>query len=327
MEIIYGPVPSWRFGRSLGVDTTTKPKKCTYNCIYCQLGRTKEHVTNIEAIQKQLPTPEQVEESLKQYLKNIDKRSIDFVTVSGTGEPTLNLSLGEILKVLRKYFNETPIGILTNSSLLPKDTVYEAVSKFDFISAKFDAGDEKTFKQINRPAGNQFSFKEIKESIKRLVADARGKVAVETMLLKTTLGVSNISGEPYKRLLNGIVEINPDIVQLYTPWRPGAEEYVQVLSTKKLNEISEDLALQIGKEKLWVYGQHEARGEAVVWKNKIDARATILELLKRRPCRLSDLTYNLNIQLSTALRVIRELTDENKLSIRDVNGETFYFLL
>jgi wyosine [tRNA(Phe)-imidazoG37] synthetase (radical SAM superfamily) len=326
LDIIYGPVPSWRFGRSLGIDTTTLPKKCTLSCIYCQLGKTELYISKPEQIQDQLPTPNQVEDALKKYLEKIDLDSIDFVTISGTGEPTLNLSLSPIVEIIRDYIEKKPLGILTNSTLIVRDDVQKALSKFDFVSAKFDAGDEKAYSIINRPCAGLPTFSKIKESIKQLIKKANGTIALETMLLKTKFGFSNIEEEYYNNLISGILEINPHIVQLYTPWRPSAEDFVQPVSPEQINKVASDLTTKLGREKLWVYGEHDARGKKVRWKNNIEFKQTIMNLLNRRPCRIADITYNLDIPLSSTLEVLKNLNEQNKLELKKVNDEIFYYI-
>jgi len=96
MSTVYGPVPSWRLGRSLGIDVITPPKKCTFDCLYCQLGRTKIHVSKPEMIREPLASINKVSTDLENVLKRIDLNTVDIVTFSGAGEPTLNPRLGEI---------------------------------------------------------------------------------------------------------------------------------------------------------------------------------------------------------------------------------------
>ncbi len=324
MSLIYGPVPSWRFGRSLGVDVTTLPKKCSYSCIYCQLGRTEFYVSKPEDIQNQLPAAKQIRTALEEYLNKIELDSIDFVTISGTGEPTLNLSLLEIVDNIRDLIKGKPLGILTNSSLIPREDVFQALLTFDFVSAKFDAGDEKAYKIINRPCKGLPSLQEIKEDIKQLKKESKGVVALETMLLRTSQGFSNIEGVHYDNLINGILEINPHIVQLYTPWRPSAESFVQPVKLQELKKAAGDLTSKLGKEQLWVYGEHDARGRKVEWKSSVDVEKTILDLLTRRPCRLLDITSDLNISLGAAMEALNHLLANNILDSKKVGQDVFY---
>lgn len=326
MSLIYGPVPSWRFGRSLGVDVTTLPKKCSYSCIYCQLGRTELYVSNPEEIQNKLPTPKQVRAALEEYLSRIELDSIDFVTISGTGEPTLNLSLSEIVDNIRELIGGKPLGILTNSSLIPRQDVFQALLNFDFVSAKFDAGDERAYKIINRPCKGLPGLNEIKDSIKNLKERSKGVVALETMLLRTKQGFSNIEGEYYVNLIDGILDINPHIVQLYTPWRPSAESFVQPVALEELKKAADVLNSKLGEKRIWVYGVHDARGRKVKWKSSVDAEHTILDLLTRRPCRIIDITSDLNISLGAAIEVLNRLIASNILEVKRVGDDAFYYV-
>lgn len=117
MSTVYGPVPSWRFGRSLGIDVITPPKKCTFNCVYCQLGKTEVHVSKPEMLSEPPVDADRVLDDLEEVLKRLDLNAVDVVTFSGTGEPTLNLELGDIAKRVKRRIGGTPLAILTNSSL------------------------------------------------------------------------------------------------------------------------------------------------------------------------------------------------------------------
>lgn len=323
LKTIYGPVPSWRFGRSLGIDTTTLPKKCTFDCIYCQLGRTKIHVSDPEEVKEDLPVPSAIIDEFRQFLTGIDIGTIDVVTFSGTGEPTLNLNLGEIIDGVRSLIGSIPLVILTNASLLRRNDIMENISRLDIITNKFDAGDEKTFRAINRPIKG-ISIQNIRQSIKDLKTKTEGVVALEVMLLRTASGTSNVDGEARQQLINSIIDINPDLVQVYTPWRPPSEGYVKPVSQDDLNQFANDLRENLGTEKLWVYGIHDARGKRVEWKVRRALKDEILELLKRRPCRVVDISVTLSIPPTTVIRHIAEYKSKNLIVSKVSQNETYY---
>ncbi|MFX1485992.1 MAG: radical SAM protein [Promethearchaeota archaeon] len=323
MKTVYGPVPSWRFGRSLGIDTTTLPKKCTFDCIYCQLGRTKIHVSDPGKVNEDLPTPGRIIDEFNQFLTGIDIDTIDVVTFSGTGEPTLNLKLGEIIDGIRPLVGSIPLVILTNASQLHRSDVAENVSRLDIITNKFDAGDEKTFRAINRPVRG-ISIQKIKQSIKSLKAKTEGMVALEVMLLRTTSGISNVDGEARRQLINSIIDINPDLVQVYTPWRPPSEGFVRPVSQNDLSQFANDLKGTLGEEKLWVYGIHDARGKRVEWKPGKNLKDEILEILKRRPCRVVDISSMLSLSPTTVIKHMTRLRSKDLIISKVSQDETYY---
>ena len=122
MSIIYGPVPSWRLGRSLGVDITLQPKTCTFNCVYCQLGQTIRQVSTSKHLHFNVAN-KSLSEELRRKIKEIDVKTLDFITFSGTGEPTLNSQLGEMIVTVKKLLPEIPVAVLTNSSLINLQSV------------------------------------------------------------------------------------------------------------------------------------------------------------------------------------------------------------
>ena len=207
MTYTYGPVSSWRYGRSLGVDVTTPPKKCTYNCIYCQLGPTKTQVTSPEEIQGAMPLSDEIISEVEETLSRLDRGTVDVLTFSGTGEPTLNPEIGSIVSRIRGTAQDLPIVLLTNASLLPSEAIRKGVLEFDIVTAKFDAGDEDTFKRINRPCKGAFKLHEIKDAIKKLGEEMKGMLALEVMLLRGPRGLTNVKGLPKRALIDDILDI------------------------------------------------------------------------------------------------------------------------
>jgi len=326
MSTVYGPVPSWRFGRSLGIDVITPPKKCTFDCLYCQLGRTKIHVLKPEMIREPLASINKVSIDLENVLKRIDLNTVDIVTFSGTGEPTLNPRLGEIADEVKIRIGGLPMAILTNSSLFYRDYVRRNLSRFRMVVAKLDAGDDETFRLINRPADKKLDIQTIVESIKRLKGEIKGLLALEVMLLQTENGkVTNIKGKPLRNLIGAVLDVNPDIVQLEVPYRPPSESFVKSPPQSRIEMVSKELSETLGKEKLWVYGQHDRRGKRVMWLRHESLEKEVLALLERRPCRVVDISLSLGIDLFTAQRLLKALEKNRQLSTRVIKEEKFYF--
>ncbi len=205
MKTVYGPVSSWRLGRSLGVDLICRPKKvCSFDCIYCQLGRTKEKTLKRKVYVK-------TERILKDLNEALPRAEADVVTFSGTGEPTLAKNLEEVINFLRKK-TKLPLAILTNSILLADQRVKDALSKLDIVVAKVDAFDEKSFKKINRPIREVF-FEKYIEGIKSFRKNYSGKFALQMMFIKENKNFA-------KEMAKIAREIKPDEIQINTPLRP-----------------------------------------------------------------------------------------------------------
>lgn len=326
MSTVYGPVPSWRFGRSLGIDVITQPKKCTFDCLYCQLGRTKVHVSEPEMIREPLASINKVSTDLENVLKRIDLNTVDIVTFSGVGEPTLNPRLGEIANEVQIKIGGLPMAILTNSSLFYRDDVRRNLSKFRMVVAKLDAGDDETFRLVNRPADKKLDIETIVESIKKLKDEIEGLLALEVMLLQTENGkVTNIKGKPLRNLIDAVLDVNPDVVQLEVPYRPPSESFVKPPPKSRIETISKELSETLGKEKLWVYGQHDRRKKRVTWLRHESLEKEVLTLLERRPCRAVDISLSLGIDLFTAQRLLKTLEKNRQVIIRVIEEEKFYF--
>jgi len=330
LSTVYGPVQSWRFGRSLGIDVVVPPKTCSFNCIYCQLGRTKVKLSN-PAEFKNYVTANDVERDLEKYLADIDVKSIDVVTFSGSGEPTLNPDIGDIVDRVRLLtIAEVPIVLLTNSSLLYRDEIRRKVAKFDVVVAKLDAGDEKTYRIINRPTKDSPDIEAIKESIKKLKKEMKGRLMTQTMFLRTNFNFTNCEEEALIHLMDAFVEIDPDTIQIDTPYRPGGEKFLKPASVDELRTIAksfEDLMENMNvHSELWVFGVHDKRGRKVAWKEHVSVSDEIMELLKRRPCRIVDIADSIGISYSESLKSIKNLLQKSLIIERiSSNKEKYYY--
>ena len=326
MSTVYGPVPSWRLGRSLGIDVILPPKKCTFNCIYCQLGKTKMQVSGPEMLDETLVDVNKVINDLDEVLKRLDLDTIDVVTFSGTGEPTLNLGLGDIAREVKKRISSLPLAILTNSSLFHRKDVRKNLSWFDLIVAKLDAGDNENFRAINRPADETLNIETIVNSIKRLREEAKGTVALEVMLLRSEdERITNVEGKPLRNLLEAILDVDPDQVQLEVPYRPPSESFVKPPPREKIKLIFDEFSKALGEDKLWAYGLHDKRGISVNWFLHESIEREVVELLKRRPCRLVDISASLGIDLNTARSTIRRMKKRSLIVSKVSEGERYYF--
>ena len=203
-SFIYGPVPSWRLGRSLGVDLlSTQDKTCSFDCIYCQLGKT----THRTATRGEFISLKQISQEL-QAAKGV---SCDWVTFSGMGEPTLACNLGQAIQVAREILR-LPIAVLTNSSLMAQSRIRQELAGADLVVAKLDASNEELFRRINHPL-RQLSLVEVLSGIKLFKAEYRSRLALQIMFVEQ-------NKDDARELAQLVGEIAPDEIQLNTPLRP-----------------------------------------------------------------------------------------------------------
>jgi wyosine [tRNA(Phe)-imidazoG37] synthetase (radical SAM superfamily) len=328
LSTVYGPVPSWRLGRSLGIDVLLPPKKCTFNCVYCQLGKTTVGVSGPEMLGETLVDVNEVIDDLDKILKRLDLDTVDVVTFSGTGEPTLNPRLGKIAQAVKERLSNLPLAVLTNSSLLHRVDVRQNLSQFDIVVAKLDAGDDATFRAINRPVDNTLQIERIVESIKRLKKVVRGTIALQVMLIHSEDGnITNVMGKSLRNLIDAIVDAHPDQVQFEVPYRPPSESIVKPPSKERVKQIFTELSSVFGENKLWVYGLHDKRGRRVTWLSHESLENEIIEMLKRRPCRIIDVSASLGIDISMAENLLRKLGKNQLIIAKIVEGEKYFSVL
>lgn len=226
-SIIYGPVASWRLGRSLGIDLlSTKGKTCSFDCIYCQLGKTVHPLTE----RKQFVSLDK----LTLELKKARGIPADYATFSGLGEPTLASNLGEAIRLVKATLG-LPVAVLTNSSLMAREDVCHDLSLADVVVAKVDAPNEKLFQQINRPIIRQ-TIDETLRALKLFSKEYRGKLALQMMFVEENKGYAPPMAKIAEQLL-------PDEVQINTPLRPCA---VQPLSPEEIAIVQRAFSGQKG---------------------------------------------------------------------------------
>lgn len=201
---VYGPVNSWRFGRSLGIDPIGTISTCSFDCVYCQLGA----IERLQ-IQRQVFIPT---ERILQDLQPFAPWDVDVITLSGSGEPTLALNLGEILAKV-KEMTAQPLVVLTNGTLLKDPDVRAALALTERVAVKLDAVSDEQLRRVNRPVA-EVNLSEIWQGIERFRAEYPGKLAVQTMIL------SAWNSEVQSDYINRIKLLVPDEIQLNTPSRP-----------------------------------------------------------------------------------------------------------
>jgi len=304
---VFGPVPSRRLGRSLGVDLVPF-KTCSYDCIYCQLGRTTNRTVERR---EYMPTREvlaEVERKLDALRHKPDRP--DYVTLSGSGEPTLHSGIGDVIAGI-KDLTDVPVAVLTNGSLLWQDTLIEELARADLIVPSLDAGDARLFSNVNRPH-ESLSFDDMVRGLAELRDRFGGEIWLEVMLLA---GVTGIESEVRK--IAGIVErVRADRVQLNTAVRPTAEDFALALSPEEMDRF----ARLMGPGCEVIADFHNVHGAAEFRRGRED----VMALLRRRPCTLEDIAAALGMHMNEATKYVGELQHEKKIVMEAHHGAPYY---
>jgi wyosine [tRNA(Phe)-imidazoG37] synthetase (radical SAM superfamily) len=314
---LYGPVPSRRLGRSYGIDIVPS-KVCTLDCIYCQLGKTVEKTIERRDYGPVEPILDELREALGEGLE------VDFITIAGSGEPTLNSRLGELVDGIKTITN-IAIAILTNGTLLYREDVRKDCAKADVVMPSLDAGDERTFREMNRPHGN-ISIENLISGLCAFRDEFVGQIWLEVFFIEG----ANTNAEQIAKIRDAIERIRPDKVQLNTAVRPTADPSVKRLDADKLRAI----AALLGPKCEVVADFSPARGsqlpdhkaEDTLERHIAMSRKTeaLFSMLKRRPCSLSDICSGLRISRDEALRYISDLQHRGVIHSEQKNGSVFY---
>jgi len=223
VAIIYGPVSSWRLGKSLGIDLlNTRRKVCSFNCIYCQLGETDQFIVE--------PREFISLEQLTREIELLNPIKADYATFSGMGEPTLASNLGEAIELVRSIL-DLPIAVLTNSSFMFREDVRRQLVHADTVVAKLDVPNEELFAIVNRPTP-ELHFGQIVEGIRRFRDEYRGKLVLQIMFIEANKDYATEIAALARR-------ISPDEVQINTPLRPCA---VRPLPPKNIAKVKREFA-------------------------------------------------------------------------------------
>jgi len=236
MKYLYGPVKSRRLGNSLGISLTPY-KTCNFDCIYCQLGKTN----NLTIERKEYVKASEIIDELKVWLENKKEitQGLEYITLSGSGEPTLNIKIRELISEIRRL---TPlkVAVLTNASLFSDKEARRQVMSADLIVPSLDAVTQALFARVNRPHPS-INVEDIINGLIALRREFRGKIWLEVMLVA---GI-NDDIRHIRKLKEVIEKINPDKVQLNSPVRTTAEDGVLAVAKGKLKKIKEILGEKV----------------------------------------------------------------------------------
>ena len=307
---VFGPVPSRRLGRSLGVDLTPR-KVCSFDCIYCQVGRTTRKTTERE----QFTAASDIIAEVRRKLKTVPRP--DYITLSGSGEPTLHAGIGQIIDGIQRI-TDVPVAVMTNGSLFYDPEVRRACLHADLILPTLDAGDEETFQAINRPAG--LTLARVAEGLEALRREYSGQIWLEVFLVE---GV-NSSPEQVRKIGAIAERIQPDRIQLNTAVRPTAEPNVKALSEAALTELAKLLgpkAEVIADFRRPPATRPAGKQEAPAFESR---GAELLDMIRRRPVTLADISAGLGISPEIAAARVGELLAGKLITRERRGGKEFY---
>lgn len=301
---IYGPVTSRRLGLSLGVDMVPY-KVCSFDCIYCQIGPTK----NPSVERRNFGFADNIVKAIQQKLEAGARA--DHITLGGSGEPTLNLETGDIIRGI-KTLTDIPVAVLTNGSMLWDQKVRQDLCAADIVLPSLDAGDEETFKKINRPHPD-ISFERLLDGILSFSTEYSGKIWLEIFFIEN-INTSAAHVEKLKRLVQ---RIGPDKVHLNTAVRPPAEAFATAVDRNTLCAIAESIG-----DSTSVIAEFKENPDAAV-EAELPEEA-LVDMLLRRPCTLNDIATALHVNPSLAVKLLDQLVARGRVTITSSGSRLYY---
>lgn len=306
IALVYGPVPSRRLGRSLGVNNIP-PKICSYSCVYCQLGRTLK----LEAEPRSLYEPTRITEQIAAKLKQLqeDGQQADYLTFVADGEPTLDINLGQEIEAAKKL--GVKVAVITNGSLLCHESVRQNLQMADWVSLKVDTVSEGVWLRVNRPH-HSLKLEAILQGMADFIRGFNGELVTETMLTRSV----NDSISELSKVAEFLVTLKPATAYLAVPTRPTAER-AEIVSESAINTAYQVLTGKITKvENLIGY-----EGNAFACTGNVPE--DILSITSVHPMKEEAVTELLK-SAGAGWETIKYLIDSRKLVRLEYQGEKFY---
>jgi len=307
VTIAFGPVPSRRLGRSLGINNIP-PKSCSYSCLYCQVGATRGKTVAPQLFYQ----PEAIAEAVESHLQKVRAADewVDYLTFVPDGEPGLDINLGKSIELLRPL--GIPIAVISNASLLWIEEVRSAIGMADWVSVKVDSVEESTWKRVNRPH-ESLQLVDILDGISRFAQEFTGDLVTETMLVEgVNDGLNNVGG-----VAEFLHELGVAKAYLAIPTRPPAEPTVQAPAEAVVNSAYQLLASRVPQvECLIGY-------EGDVFAFTGDVQHDLLGITAVHPMRESAVRSLLE-KAQTEWQVVEQLVAGGKLAEIEYQGERFY---
>jgi wyosine [tRNA(Phe)-imidazoG37] synthetase (radical SAM superfamily) len=308
-NILFGPVPSRRLGISLGVDLVPM-KTCTLNCIYCECGKTS-HLT-LE--RKEYVSLETVKKELIHYLSHHARP--DYITFSGSGEPTLNSKIGDVIRFLKDRVPDVPVAVLTNSTLFSQKQVRSDIKNAMVVIPSLDAATEKIFNKINRPSP-RLRVDKIIDGLIRFRKEYSGKIWLEVFIIP---GMNDTITE-LNALKPVIEKIKPDQVHLNTLDRPGSVSTIRAATREELERVLDIFQME-NAAIVADPPEHKA-----LFAYRKDTAAAIFGIIARRPCTLKDLSEILGLQVKEVEPYLKSLEAGEKIKAVKQKRGLFYQII
>lgn len=305
--IAYGPVPSRRLGRSLGINTIP-PKICSYSCVYCQLGRTRKMQIDRTAYYE----PQKILRAVRDKVQKVKQRgeTIDYLTFVADGEPTLDINLGHAIELLKPL--GIKIAVITNASLIWREDVREDLLKADWVSLKMDSTTGKLWRRVNRPR-ETLNLQAILDGALEFARRYRGELATETMLVR---GVNDTEAS-IRTVAAFLARLKPSTIYLAIPTKPPAEKWVHAPGEKVINRAFQRLIKQVDSVE-YLIGYE---GNAFAFTGNVEE--DLLSITAVHPMR-KEAVSDFLVRAEVDWRVIENLIAEGKLIETEFEGHTFY---
>jgi len=305
--IAYGPVPSRRLGRSLGINNIP-PKICSYSCVYCQLGRTKKMQVDRTAFYE----PQKLLKAVRDKVQKVWQRgeSIDYLTFVSDGEPTLDINLGHAIELVKPL--GIKIAIITNASLIWREDVREELLKADWVSLKMDSTTGKLWRRVNRPH-ETLSLQAILDGALEFTKRYRGVLATETMLVKG----ANDTETSIRNVAAFLARLKPSTIYLAIPTKPPAEKWVHAPGEKGINRAFQLLSKRVDSVE-YLIGYE---GNAFAFTGNVEE--DLLSITAVHPMR-KEAVSDFLVRARVDWRVIEDLIAEGKLIETTFDRHTFY---
>ena len=306
MQITFGPVPSRRLGRSLGINNIP-PKVCSYSCVYCQLGRTLKMQLERQIFYKPEDIYTSVQKRLEQTLRN--NEPVDYLAFVPDGEPTLDLNLGKTIKLLKP--SGIPIAVITNSSLMADKQLRNELALANWVSLKVDAVSEKVWRKVDRPH-QRLNLENILEGMLHFKSEFSGYLATETMLIKDL----NDTPEEAEKISQFIATLKPETAYLSIPTRPPAEPRILPADPERVNLIFQ------------IFSNHNRNVELITgyegnqFSSSGEVESDILSITSVHPMRRDALEKMLSDNRKTHL--LEQLVESGALVESEYEGHTYY---
>jgi len=305
--IAFGPVPSRRLGRSLGINNIP-PKICTYSCVYCQVGKT----TRLQVDRAQFYDPEEIYMDVRKKVEKAQKRgeSVDYLTFVPDGEPTLDANLGQEIELLKPL--GLKIAVITNGSLIWREDVRADLAKADWVSIKIDSTDAKNWRRINRPQ-RTLEPAAMLGGLLEFAERYSGTLVTETMLVKSL----NDSAKSFRKIAGFLNHMQPVKAYVAVPTRPPAEKWVRPPDEDVLNE-----AFQILNEKPFqVEYLIGYEGNAFAFTG--DVEKDLLSITAVHPMR-QDAVSEFLLRAGADWQIVHKLIAQSQLTEAEYKGRKFY---